>query len=56
MTNEGIAAACYEYDDNGNEVARYFIDKNEKPCVLNYYYSRCEYGYDGRGCSRNSYG
>lgn len=25
MTNEGIAMVCYEYDENGNEIARSFM-------------------------------
>lgn len=49
MTHEGIAVVCYEYDENGNEVARYFLDKDKKPCVLNNFCSRIELTYDEQG-------
>ena len=26
MTSQGASTVCYEYDDNGNETARYFLD------------------------------
>lgn len=47
--NDGVAVICFEYDENGNESARYFLDEREKPCTIINSYHKAEYVYDEQG-------
>ena len=47
--SEGVAIVCSEYDENGNESIRYFLDEKEKPCTLINSFHKAEYIYDDQG-------
>lgn len=47
--SKGVATMCYEYDDNGNEQARYCLNIKGQPCVSIGSAARIELAYDSQG-------